>query len=136
MDYSINKLEHLQELNSLPQIYPIEMAIKNDEIVVNISNPHNTEQFFEFLTNANNGVQNKVRIIRYGIDNPELAIKSILEYNGEYLIFTEVGGIGQPKTYYGNEISLNYDESYGLWIYNLITYDDKSIYIFSILDSI
>lgn len=132
MDYSNYRIEHINELNSLPEPYPIEAAIENNEIVVNLVDPNNTERFFEFITNTNNGIPDKVRIIRYGIDNPELATKSILEYNGEYFIFSEVGSSGQVKTYYGNEIILNYNEPYEIWRYDLITFDGEPIYIFSI----
>jgi hypothetical protein len=46
MYYNINQLEHVKEFNSLPKPYSLEMAIKNNEI------------------------PDKVRIIRYGADNP------------------------------------------------------------------
>lgn len=134
MDYGNYRIEHINELNSLPEPYYIEAAIENNEIVVNWFDPNNTERFFEFITNTNNGIPDKIRIIRYGIDNPELATKSILEYNGKYFIFSEVGSSGQPKTYYGNEITLYYHEPYEVWIYNLKTYDGESILVFSLFN--
>lgn len=96
--------EHAKELNDLPKPYPIEMAINNNEIVENHSDPHNTDRFFEFLSNVEQGIPDKIRIIRYGFDNPNLSIKTILEYNGKYFIYTTSSDEVPPKTYYGDEI--------------------------------
>lgn len=65
--YNIHHQEHANELNALPRPYPIEMAIKNNVIVVNQSDPYNNERFFEFLSNAEKGIPDKIRIAKYGI---------------------------------------------------------------------
>lgn len=52
--------EHAKELNALPKPYPIEMAINNNEIVENHSDPYNTDSFFEFLSNVEQGIPDKI----------------------------------------------------------------------------
>lgn len=130
--YNTYHLQHTEELNALPNPYPIEMAINNDDIVVNRSDPYNTERFFEFLSNAREGIPDKVRITRYGIDNPELALKSILEYNGEIFIYTQSSDFSAPVSYYGNNINVRYRQPNGPWQYYLLTYDGGEELLFSL----
>ncbi|WOO35813.1 hypothetical protein R2R35_18715 [Anaerocolumna sp. AGMB13020] len=83
-----------------------EIAINNNNVVVNQSDPFNSERFYEFLSNVEKGIPDKIRITRYGFDNPEMALRTILEYNGTYYIFTITGDTTSPKSYYGNELTL------------------------------
>ncbi len=131
MDYCVFQ-KHAIELNTLPNPYPIETAINNKDIVVNPSVPNNTERFYDFLSNIGKGKTDKIRITRYGYDNPELAIKTILEFNGTFLLFTVSGGQVSPVTYYGNEIIYRYRQPDGPWQYFLKKCDNGEELVFSL----
>ncbi len=131
MDYCVYP-KHAMELNTLPKTYPLEKAIHNNDIVVNPSNPNNTERFYEFLSNIGKGKTDKIRITRYGYDNLELAIKTILEYNGTFLIFSLSDGQVSPVTYYGNEIIYRYRQPDGPWQYFLKKCDGGEELVFNL----
>lgn len=124
--------EHVSELNNLPKIYTIKMAIQNNDVVVSSVMPRNPERFFQFLLNVENGIPDKIRIAAYGIDEPQLASKSILEYNGSIFIYTVINGSTAPITYVGNEIVARYAFPYKAWQYFLVTFDGREIWIFSL----
>lgn len=134
MDYSISHQEHSKELNALPKPYPIQEAIKNNDIVVSPVDPHNTARFYEFLSNVEKGIPDKIRIIRYGFDNPLLAVKTILEYNGTFFIFTVSSDIVYPESYYGNEIIYRYNEPGGPWQYLIKKFNRDKELVFSLYD--
>jgi hypothetical protein len=129
--YNIHHQEHANELNALSRPYPIEMAIKNNDIVVNQSDPYNNERFFEFLSNTEKGIPDKIRITKYGIDNPEISIRTILEYNGIYYIFTVAGDTTSPISYYGKELTLRRRSPDNPWQYFLKTYEGNEELIFT-----
>jgi hypothetical protein len=131
MEYDYHQ-EHARELNNLPKPYPIEMAINNNDIVENHSDPYNTERFFKFLSNAEQGMPDKVRITRYGFDNPELATKTILEYNSNIFIFTISGDQVPPITYYGHAIIYRYLQAGNWWQYFLRKSDGGEELVFTL----
>ncbi len=132
MDYYIYHQEHANELNALPKPYQIEMAINNNDVVVNQSDPFNSERFYEFLSNAEKGIPDKIRITRYGIDNYEMALRTILQFNGTYYIFTIAGNTTSPKSYYGNELTLKRRDIDRPWQYFLKTYEGNEEPIFTL----
>ncbi len=132
MDYYIYHQEHADELNALPKPYPIEMAINNNDVVVNQSDPSNSERFFEFLSYIEKEIPDKIIITRYGIDNPEMALRTILEYIGTYYIFTIAGDTTSPKSYYGNELTLKRRTPDSPWQYLLNTYEGTEVLVFTL----
>lgn len=122
MDYHT---KHKEEIISLPRIYPIETAIQNNDVILSIVLPYNTERFFHFIDNAASGIQDKIRIIIYSFDSSELSTKSILEYDGSMFIYTLDSRFSGPKTYFGHNIieRKRNDRNEMIIDYHLITYD-------------
>ena len=128
MNYNYHQ-EHVAELKTIPENYSIEAAIQNNEIVVSPVLQNNTKRFYEFLSNYERGLTDKVRIISYGIDNPEVSSRAILEYNGKFFIYTFDSTI--PQTLYGDKIIVK-PGSFNSLIYYLVTYDRIEFPIFYI----
>ncbi|WP_033166637.1 DUF4362 domain-containing protein [Clostridium sp. KNHs205] len=122
MDYHTR---HKEEIISLPRVYPIETAIQNNDVVLSIVLPYNMERFFLFIDNASNGIPDKIRIIIYSFDLPELSNKSILEYDGNMFIYTLDSRFTGPRTYFGHSIkeSKRNDRKDMIIDYHLLTYD-------------
>lgn len=132
MDYHNYHQEHANELNALPKPYTIEMAINNNDVIVNQSDPFNRKRFFEFLFNVKKGIADKIRITRYGIDNSELALKTVLEFNGVYYSFTVADDSVLPKSYYGNKLIQSRRDPNSPWQYYLRTYGGEEVLVFTL----
>lgn len=128
--------EHAIELTSIPKDYTTEMAIKHNDIVENVFLSYNTERLLQFIENVKNGVPDKVRISSFGVDNPFSPTISILQYDGEMIIYTvdtSRGGIfNNYVTYYGNIMELRKRTRNDIEIldYYLVTYDNRDVLIF------
>lgn len=61
----------------------------------------------------------------------EMSIRSILEYNGIYYIFTVAGDTTSPISYYGNELTLRRRAPDSPWQYFLKTYEGNEELIFT-----
>jgi hypothetical protein len=128
--------EHAIELASIPKDYSIEMALQHNDIVENVFLSYNTQRLLEFIENMRNGVPDKVRISSFGIDNPLSPTISILQYNGEMIIYTidtNRGGLFiNYVTYYEPKIELRKRTHKDIEIldFYLITYDNRDIFIF------
>jgi len=125
--YNIHHQEHANELNALSRPYPIEMAIKNNDIVVNQSDPYNNERFFEFLSNTEKGIPDKIRIAAFESDNADISTKSILQYDGSSIIYTVFRK--DSRTYYGDKIIASC-RSNDIFDYYLTTNDSQMVPVY------
>lgn len=74
-------------LASLPSDYTIEMAYRNNDVLlVPEGQSYNTDKFIQFLQNVNAGISDCILITTFGIDGP--ATTSILQYNENTIIYT------------------------------------------------
>lgn len=128
--------EHAIELASIPKDYSLEMALQHNDIVENVFLSYNTERLLEFIENVRNGIPDKVRISSFGVDNPLSPAISILQYDGEMIIYTvdttRSGIFNNYVTYYGPKIELRKRARNDIEIldYYLVTYDNRDILIF------
>ncbi|MDF2537233.1 MAG: hypothetical protein K0S76_254 [Herbinix sp.] len=125
-----------EELASLPGDYTRKMAINNNDVLYDYNRNYNTDKFFRFLNNVNNGIPDKIRITSFGIDGP--AAIRILQYDG-YIIrsITDVTRYIPNQYYddYGYQIISQIRKSLSgavLEDYFLITIDNKPVTIFSV----
>lgn len=61
-----------------------------------------------------------------------MALRTILEYNGTYYIFTIASDTTSPKSYYGNELTLRRRDPDSPWQYFLKTYDGTEVLVFTL----
>lgn len=105
----MNEYSARNELNSLPQEYSRNDAIRNNDVLFYPDENYNAKRFFEFLINAKNGVDDKIRITYFGIDGPPTI--SILENkDGRFFLTTDVSRYGAPPPFYFYEGASIYDE--------------------------
>lgn len=135
MDSELNQYSPEEELASLPRDYTLEKAISYNDVVSDVRRTYNTDRFFKFLDNVNNGIPDKIRITEFGIDGPP-SIR-ILQYDGNIIrSLTDATRYitNQYYDYYGYQIVSQTRNWYGeeLEDYFLITVDNKRIIIFTI----
>lgn len=132
-----NSYDAKEELELLPRNYPLELAIKNNDVVIYDSGfaTHNLDRFYKFLDNLEKGIEDKIRIAWYGIDG--YPTTSILEFNGniiKYTIDATRDGISKkPYIYYGYSIQEKEGSFYTYLVKNffLLQVDGKKKSIFS-----
>ena len=135
MDSEFDQYSPEKELASLPRDYMLEMALRNNDVVSDIRRTYNTDRFYKFLDNVNNGMPDKIRITQFGIDGPPTI--SILQFDGNIIReFTDATRFQVNQYYdnYGYQIVSQTRKWYGeeLEDYFLITVDNKPRIIFTI----
>jgi hypothetical protein len=103
-----NSYDANEELLTLPREYPVELAKKNNDVVIYNSGftTYNLDRFYEFLDNLKNGIKDKIRITEYYVDGPPVI--KILDYNGNVIKLTidstRYGMVNEPYVFYGHYI--------------------------------
>lgn len=128
MDYYEDiSIQLRKELEELPRDYTREMATRNWDVLIDLILNFNIGRFLIFMDNYNNGIPDKIRITKFGVDGP--ATTSILYFDGNMVIYV-VDNTRYPGyefyTYYGYYITVNKRNYYDNQIiidYNLIPLD-------------
>jgi hypothetical protein len=120
--------EHVTELETLPETYTVDMAVKNKDVVLSAVRPHNTERFYGFLSNIDKGIPDKIRITAFESDNADISTKSILQYDGSSIIYTVFRK--DSTTYYGDKIIASCRNNNDIFDYYLTTADSQMVPVY------
>jgi hypothetical protein len=131
--------EQEMELSRLPIEYTINMALENNDVIKYGVVPYNAKRLELFILNYLNKMPDKVRIIDYGIDSGYNPAIGILQYNGEYIVYTQryyrfpEDTQANYQTYYGGRMRERYrrNDSKLLRDYLLVTFNNIEITVFS-----
>jgi len=85
-DEQINPYNY-EDLSSLPEIYTLEIAEKNNNVVWTFDKIANLELLDNFKSNVENGINDMVRIVTFTKEGD--SIISDLEYNGKVITLTD-----------------------------------------------
>jgi len=135
MDSELNQYSPEEELASLPSDYTREMAINNNDVIYDYNRNYNTDRFFRFLDNVNNGIPDKIRIVYFGFEGQILI--SILQYDGNIIRITFDATRNQTSetydSFYGYQIISQIHQRAGkkLETYYLLSIDNKLIPVFT-----
>jgi hypothetical protein len=127
-------IEHYNELSHYPLVYTLQMAQNNKDIITYGAASYNVKRLDKFINNVRNKLPDKVVITNYGIDL-EYPHISILQYNGEFIIYTQ-RSFNEDKfkydSFYGNEMMINIrDTGYSIIKdYILNTIDGFNLFVF------
>lgn len=127
-------LEHYNELSQYPLVYTLQMAQNNKDVITYGVASYNVNRLDKFLNNVRNKIPDKVVITNYGIDL-EYPHISILEYNCEFIIYTQRSFNGDKfdyNSFYGNDMMTKVrDTGYSIIKdYILNTIDNFDLFIF------
>jgi hypothetical protein len=136
-DISSNDIIY-KELKSLPTKYTKEMALNNNDIVIDFLSSYNANLLFSFISQVEEGLPDKIRITKFDIEGPPTI--SVLQYDGIIIKY-----IIDPTRY---EITNDFITIYGIKlivrpeirnhesiiVFYLFTMDNKVIEILKIYD--
>lgn len=121
--------QFIKELEALPREYTMTMAKRNRDVIYQMLLNFNIGRFLIFMDNYNNGIPDKIRITKFGVDGPPSI--AILFYDGNLITYVIDETRYQTNTFftfYGYEIIVNksYLDNRDIMIgYSLITLDQK-----------
>lgn len=121
------------ELASLPVNYSLEKALQQKDIIRYGTQSYNTNRIQQFIENANNNIEDKIRITNYS-DNTSPTI-GVLMFNGSSIIFTQrhiIDNRLKYATYYGHSIKSKFRTKRNLKekVYLLVTFSKLEVVVF------